>query len=118
MWLGKVSVIMYIFSICLTFSGYYVEQVFALGLFTQTTDDLNSLINKNDITDTSVSAELIFGDFITGVRVLFGIMTGATITDALRTLPGISDAWLYGIRILFVTSTAFLWVNLITGRDL
>jgi len=119
MWLGKVSIIFYIFSISLTFSGYYVDQVFGLSLFSGTSsDDLESIITHNDITDTTISAELIFGDFVTGVRVLFGIMTGQILTDALDSLPSFNDTWFYGIRIFFTTSTAFLWINLITGRDL
>ena len=119
MWLGKISIIMYIFSISLTFSGYYVDQVFATNLFTTVTDEgLQTLISDNSVTDTNINAELIFGDFLTGVRVLFGIMTGESITNAFHLLPNFNANWDYAVGILFTTSTLFLWINLITGRDL
>ena len=110
---------MYIFSISLLFSGYYLDQVFGLNLFADATStDLETLIGGNNINGETVSAELIFGDFITGVRLLFGIMTGDVITSALHMLPNFNDSYDYLVRILFTTSTAFLWINIITGRDL
>jgi len=119
MWLGKISIIMYIFSMSLLFSGYYIDQVFALDLFSDSTSaGLEDLIGRNDISSESISAELIFGDFITGVRVIFGILIGQSITNAFHLLPNFNIAWDYLVGILFSVSTLFLWINLITGRDL
>jgi hypothetical protein len=119
MWLGKVSIIMYLFSIGLIFSGYYIDQVFGEDLFTDSTSmALEELISNNDMDDESINVELIFGDFITGVRVLFGIMTGDVLTNAFQSFPNFNYEYSILARILFTTSTAFLWINLITGRDL
>lgn len=110
---------MYIFSISLLFSGYYIDQVFALDLFSDATSDrLEELITGNDLPSTSFNIELIFGDFIKGAQVLFGVMTGDVITSAMHMIPAFNDSWDYAVRILFTTSTLFLWLNIITGRDL
>lgn len=110
---------MYIFSISLTFSGYYVDQVFATNLFPSVTNTLlTELTESNNVVDETISVELIFGDFVTGVRVLFGILTGEAIYTALHLLPNFNGEWDYIVGLLFVTSTLFLWINLITGRDL
>lgn len=119
MWLGKVSVIMYLFSISLIFSGYYIDQVFGQNLFEDSTSQaLEELISNNNVEDEQITIELIFGDFIAGVRVVFGIMTGDVLTNAFESLPNFNYEYSLIARILFTTSTAFLWVNLITGRDL
>lgn len=118
-WLGKVGIIMYIFSIALTFSGYYVDQVFATNLFSSVTEDsLQAMIAKYNVAGEQVTAELIFGDFITGIRVLFGIVTGSSITTALHLLPNFSNSWDIIVGLLFGLSTSFLWLNILTGRDL
>lgn len=110
---------MYIFSIALTFSGYYVDQVFATNLFPSVTNtSLTAMIAKHNVSNQSLSAELIFGDFITGIKVLFGILTGEAIYTALHLLPNFNTNWDFIVGLLFVTSTLFLWVNMITGRDL
>ena len=109
---------MYIFSISLTFSGYYVDQVFGTSLFPITEDDLDTLTERHNIADETISAELIFGDFITGIRVVFGILTGQSITNALNLLPNVNMAWHYIAGLIFSVSTAFLWLNILTGRDL
>lgn len=119
MWLGKISLIMYIFSVGLTFGGYYVDQVFATELFSSVTEtSLNEMIEKHNISDESVTAELIFGDFITGLRVLFDIVTGQSIAQAFNLLPNFNSEWTYIVSLLFVVSTSFLWLNILTGRDL
>lgn len=109
---------MYIFSISLTFSGYYVDEVFGTNLFPITEDDLETLGERHNVAGESVSAELIFGDFITGIRVIFGILTGDSIANALNLLPNMNIEWMIIVKLLFGISTAFLWLNILTGRDL
>ena len=110
---------MYIFSISLTFSGYYIDQVFATNLFPSVTNTiLDEMIAKHNVSDEAITVELIFGDFITGIRVLFGILTGEAIYTALHLLPNFNTEWDYIVGLLFVTSTLFLWLNVLTGRDL
>lgn len=119
MWLGKVSIIMYLFSISLIFSGYYIDQVYSVNLFNDyTSTQLETLISDNNIDDETVSAELIFGDFVIGAQVLFGIMTGDVLTNAFNQIPTFSYEYSILVRLVFTTSTAFLWINIITGRDI
>lgn len=119
MWLGKVSIIMYLFSVALIFSGYYIDTIFDEDLFSDfTSNELEALILNNNIDDETVSAELIFGDFISGVRVLFGIVSGDVLSNAFNGMPNFSYEYSILARIIFTTSTAFLWINIITGRDL
>jgi len=119
MQLSQVSIIMYLFSICLTFSGYYIDQVFAQNLFNDyTSETLESLITRNNVLDETITIELIFGDFIAGVRVIFGIMTGDVMTNIVEGLPNFNYEYSIIIRLLYITSTAFLWIKIVTGRDL
>lgn len=109
---------MYIFSVALMFSGYYMDDAFGLNLFSSFTyDALDELVNKNNI-DETLSADLIFGDFIAGVRVTFGIITGDTINGAMYALPGYNDTWNILTRFLFTVSSAALWVYIVVGRIL
>jgi len=118
MWLGKIAIIMYLFSISLLFTGYYLDNVFGQDQFTGATyDALDEIANKNNVNE-SISAELIFGDFIAGVKVLFGIVTGDTLTQAFHLLPNFSSEWDLLIRLLFTLSSAFLWIYVVTGRSL
>ncbi|QDI74083.1 hypothetical protein [Nitrosopumilus spindle-shaped virus] len=118
MWFGKIAIIMYIFSTALLFSGYYLDIVFNEDNFNNATyAALDALANKNNI-DQTLSADLIFGDFIAGVKVLFGIVTGDTLTDAFHLLPNFSAEWDLLIRLIFTLSSALLWVFVVTGRSL
>lgn len=118
MWFGKVAIIMYIFSTALLFSGYYLDVIFDEDNFSSSTyQSLDTLANKNNV-DESISAELIFGDFIAGVNVLFGIVTGDTLIDAFHLLPGVDASMDLFIRLIFTLSSALLWVFVVTGRSL
>lgn len=118
MWFGKIAIIMYIFSTALLFSGYYLDLVFNEDNFSSSTyASLDTLANKNNV-DETISAELIFGDFIAGVNVLFGIVTGDTLTDAFHLLPGVDASMDLFVRLVFTLSSALLWVFVVTGRSL
>lgn len=108
---------MYLFSIGILFSGYYIDQVFGMDLFSSVTyDALDELANKNTV-DEDLTVDLIFGDFIAGVKVLFGIITGDTISGALTTLPFMNEVWLLLSRLVFTLSSALLWVYVVAGRS-
>lgn len=118
MWFGKIAIIMYIFSTSLLFAGYYLDETFNEDNFSGVTyAALDTLANKNNV-DQEISAELIFGDFIAGVQVLFGIVTGDTLTDAFHLLPGVDASMDLFIRLIFTLSSALLWVFVVTGRSL
>lgn len=107
---------MYIFSTALLFSGYYIDLAFGQNLFSGTTyDSLEALINKNNVNE-NISADLIFGDFIAAAKVILGIVTGDTISNAFNSLPNFDDVWLILIKLLFTLSSALLWGYLVAGR--
>ena len=94
------------------------RSAFGQNLFKGSTyDALVTIATRNDI-NASVSSDLIFGDFVSGVRVLFSIMTGGTITDALSGLPHFDFVWILIVRVLFTLGSSFLWIYLITGRSI
>lgn len=112
------AIIMYIFSISLMFSGYYLDLAFGQNLFDSFTySALDTIVTKNDV-DKSVSAELIFGDFIAGAKVVFGILTGDTISGAFAAMPNFDEVWMILIRLMFTLSSAMLWAYVIAGRSL
>ena len=118
MWFGKIAIIMYLFSCGLLFSGYFIDQAYGQDLFGDATfEALDTLLNKNQV-DQEVSAELIFGDFIAGARVVFGIITGDTIAQAFNLIPSFDEIWMLLVRLLFTLSSALLWVFVIVGRSL
>lgn len=118
MWLGKIAIILYVFAIGILFTGYYWDNVFGENLFSGATfEALDELANKNAV-DQSISIDLIFGDFIAGVKVVFGILTGDTIYSALSLIPGFLSEWMLLTRITFTLSSALLWVYIVTGRSL
>lgn len=118
MWMAKVAIIMYLFSTCLLFSGYYVDLAFGENLFSSVTySSLDALIDKNDV-DEDISIDLVFGDFLAGANVVFGIITGDTISGAFGSLPNFDEVWMILIRILFTLSSAALWVYIIASRVL
>lgn len=118
MWLGKLAVILYIFSIGVTFMGYYLDSTLNTGLFSGATfEALDDLATRNEV-NTTPNIDLIFGDFLAGATVLFGILTAENLAQVFGMLPSFTEPWYILVRILFTLSTAFLWINIITGRDL
>lgn len=132
MWVGKIAIIMYIFSLALLFSGYYVDQISGLSLFTTVTvtdsngntseqntfDYLGELINQQSGIDESLLPDLIFGDFVTVARVIFGVITGEPVSAAFGMLPHFDEVWMLMVRIIFTLASMALWGYIIAGRVL
>lgn len=117
MWMGKIAIIMYLFSVSLLFSGYFIDNAYGLNLFTGVTFDALDAIANKQVVDQEISIDLIFGDFIAGVRVMFGIITGDTIAQAFNLIPSFNEVWLLLVRIIFTLSSAMLWIFVVTGRS-
>ena len=109
---------MYLFSVGLLFSGYFIDQAYGLDLFTGVTYDALDAIANKQVINQEISVDLIFGDFIAGVRVVFGIVTGDTIAQAFSLIPSFDEVWLLLVRIVFTLSSAMLWVFIVTGRSI
>src|SRR6478736_5984662 len=84
MWYGKISIIMYIFSLGLLFSSYYINQVFNDPVVSQsvTFTSLQSIMGTFQ-PNTQINSALIFGDFINTWTLLGGLITGSVFTSSL-----------------------------------
>lgn len=121
MWLGKIPWIMYIFSVFIMFFGYYTNQVFNNSAIASnssyTYNALHTLASSYTISQ-GINTSLIFGDFLAGLTVVFGILTGNTISSALAGAPYISGDILLLIQIIFSLSSVALWVFIVAFRDM
>lgn len=118
MWIAKIALILYVLSVGLLFTGAYFDDVFGQNLFTGATFDGVDALAASFKIDTEFSAEMIFGDFIAGLKVVAGIVTGEVISDAFGLIPGFNIYWMLLIRVLFSLSTVFLMLYIVTGRSL
>ena len=120
MWAGKVAIIMYLFSIGCLFGGYYANQV-----FNNTTLNNNQALTYNSLQtlagsfnlNQQINTNLIFGDFIAGLTVLFSIVTGTTIASAFSVFPFVGAAEMLLIQITFALSSALLWIYIVSNRS-
>lgn len=121
MWIGKIAIIMYVFSIAILFSAYYLNQVFdnpALGANGNITfAALNTLMNSYAL-NQQINIDLVFGDFIAALTVLFGIVTGSTLTTAFTLIPFVDTSILLLQGILFDFASVLLWIYIVSGRSL
>jgi isopentenyl phosphate kinase len=131
MWLGKIALIMYVFSAMLLFSGYYLDYAFGLSMFTTVTvpsdgdtvttkntfDYLQELMAKHEV-NAEPSIDLIFGDFMVAAQIIFGIITGDPIAAAFSALPYVNEIWYLPIQFIFTVSSVALWGYIIAGRIL
>ena len=118
MWFGKIAIILYVFSVATLFAGYWVNQIFQNpSLNSLTYSAIEALSTKNEI-DPGINIDLVFGDFIAGLTVVFGILTGDTIASAFSIFPFVDTAVMLLIRIIFTLASAMLWVYIVANRSL
>lgn len=131
--LGNVAIMMYLFSIGMVFFGYYVNELFPTttlsasstnmtGTKTQTftSETLQGLTTNFQATlQQQPNPLLIFGDFISGIKILFSVVSGIAIGDALVTsgIPFVDFHVQVLIALIFSVSSFFLWLHILTGRD-
>lgn len=122
MWVGKFAIIAWLFSSVMFFVGYMMETGMGVELFTGATQDsLETMIDANQETvdeEGQLNPTEIFSQFTAGGSVLFGIVTGGIISDMIGQLPMVNEAIMLLIRFLYSFSSAILFVNIITGRDI
>lgn len=120
MWLGKIALIMYVFSIAILFSAFYLNQIFnnpVLGANGNITfNALNTLMGTFRL-NQQINTNLIFGDFIAAVTVLFGIVTGSTLSTAFTLIPYVDQSILLLQGILFDLASVFLWIYIVSNRS-
>lgn len=129
MWLGKLALVSYLFSIILFGVGYMMHEALGVTLFqdhegnnTATAEYIEAFTIKHEV-DPEVNPAFIFGDFVSGLKIIGGIIsstfTGGVIGDAFSRIPFIQEGPIqFLLRALITFSTLCLGVNIVTGRNL
>lgn len=121
MWLGKIAIIMYVFSLFTLFFGYYLNQIFQDPILTANTNiTYNALttLASSFALNQQINSALIFGDFIAGVTVLFGILTGGPVTELMTLgIPFLDGSIQLLFRLIFALSDVLLWIYIVANRS-
>lgn len=126
MWYGKVSIILYVFSLSFMVSSYYLNQVFNDPLISNsaTYQSLNATAHAFTFSP-EVNTNFIFGDFITVMTLIGNIMSGGyfetVFGDAgiIHGAGGPADISLSLIMgLLFDSATFFLILYIVSNRSL
>ena len=118
MWVAKISIIAYIFAIGILFAGAYLDFAFDTDTFSGTTFDTVEALALSYTVNEEFSADMIFGDFLAGLEVIAGLITGQVITDALNLIPEVNLYWHLFVRLLFSLASVFLVLYIVTGKSL
>ena len=120
MWLGKIAIIMYMFSFGILFFGYYLNQIFQLPALSSnnsmTYSALSSLVGSYTISQ-EINASLIFGDFIAALTVLFGLLSGNILDTAFHSIPFMDASILLLQTAMFDIASVFLWIYIVSNRS-
>ena len=136
MWFGKVAIIFYIFSVGALFSLYYVNTIFNDPTITNASTTCTWGLSANQFSPFSctsyqalsvlagtykinqqVNSSLIFGDFIAGLTVLFGLLTGQTIANMITAIPFFDASWTLFANLMFTFSSVCLWIYIVANRS-
>lgn len=125
MWLGKIALIMFMFSVAMLFTGYYLNTIFNNPTLNANTNvsynALNTLAGTFRL-NQGVNTSLIFGDFTAALTVLFdpttGILFGGTITNAFSLIPYVDVSIQLFIRIIWAATNIFLWIYIVANRSI
>jgi hypothetical protein len=82
-----------------------------------TYDSLKTLASTFSV-NQQINTNLIFGDFLAALKLIFSIVTGTTIAEAFRGLPYFSDSLQLLTSIVFSISSVFLWVYIVANRSI
>lgn len=123
MWAGKVAIILYLFSVGTLFFGYYMNTAFNDSQINNAAyfggnpyNAMHTLANTYAI-NQQINTNLIFGDFFAALTVLFGIVTGTTISGMLTLLPFVDASIQLLVQIVFSLSSVFLWIYIVANRS-
>src|SRR5574337_317162 len=121
MWFGKLSIIMWVFAIFVLFFGYYLNQFFndpILANHTNANYAALQTIAASFHLDQSINSALVFGDFIAGVTVLFGLLSGNVITDVMTMgIPQFDVSMQLLFQVIWASSNVFLWIYIVANRS-
>lgn len=121
MWYGKISIILFVFSIATLFMTYYVNQIFNDPFLSNsaTYSSLSSIMGTFKF-NQQINTNLIFGDFISVFQLLGSLMSGSIFTSSLTIIQSsgfadLSVGLLMGI--LFDSATLFLLLYIVSNRS-
>ena len=120
MWMGKMGLIMYTFSLVgMVTAGWLNAEIFHNSTLNGNNDiaysTLNTLFGTFNL-NPSVNSNLIFGDFITVLHLIAGVLTGAGVSQFLNVFPFV-DTWIHLlVQGLFFGYPAFLLIMYIVGN--
>ena len=113
---------MWLFSVALLFSTYYINLIFNDSVLTQsaTYSSLNTLMGTFSY-NQKPNANLVFGDFVSAFTVIGGLVTGSTFTTSLTVIQNagfadLSVGLLMGL--MFDSGTLFLILYIISFRSI
>lgn len=125
MWYGKVAIVLFLLSFCLTFGMYYINTLYnqpaisanwGLSQVQSLANSWSSVSNVNN--GQNPNPALIFGDFITGLTVLLNTLAGGGVTTVLQGIPGIDNSIILLVQIIYGSSSILLWVYVVSNRSL
>lgn len=127
MWYGKLAIILFMFSVSLLFSSYFINQVFNDPFITNsvTNQSLKTLAGTFQF-NQQIDAQFIFGDFNAVKNVIFALMTGGGAFTQAFGDHGITHGLEYSasdfvsilMGLLFNSSVVFLILYIVSNRSL
>lgn len=122
MWYGKISIILFVFSLGILFSSYYLNQVFNDPVISSsaTYTSLQSIMGTFTF-NQQINTSLIFGDFLSVFQLLGSLMSGSVFTSSLTIIQNsgfadLSVGLLMGL--LFDSATLFLLLYIVSNRSI
>jgi hypothetical protein len=123
MW-ARFAIVLYVFAGLLLIVGKWIEDATQITIFPNSnvvTQEIERRINAQRLDPNNVNPNitLIFGDYASVARILFGIVTGESVFFVLQQLPIFANYYVYLIIVsLYTFSTIMLIVYIIGNRAL
>ena len=122
MWYGKISIILFVFSLGILFSSYYLNQIFNDPVLSSsaTYTSLNTIMGTFSF-NQQINTNLIFGDFLSAFTLLGSLMSGSVFTTSLTIIQSsgfadLSVGLLMGL--LFDSASLFLLLYIVSNRSI
>ncbi len=121
MWYGKLSIILFVFSLGILFSSYYLNQIFNDPVISAsaTYTSLQTIMGTFAF-NQQINTNLIFGDFVSVFTLLGSLMSGSVFTSSLHLIQNsgfadVSVGLLMGL--LFDSASLFLLLYIVSNRS-
>lgn len=119
---ARLAVMLYVFSTMLLIIGLWVQDATGIPVFPMNNRPAleqrihNLQINPNEV-NTGVT--MIFGDYLSAARIIFGIITGEAVFFVLQQIPIFASYYVYIIiTVIYSFGTVMLILYLLGNRSL